>query len=172
MTREDALDIFEDNFTVLNTHGHYTEAEEAEAITMAIKALEQEPCGMKQRVEKEYLYESLCEDLKKAHAEIKRLSEPCDAVSREEVMNMLHNHAFDYATSTKISALLKIMRGEVDRMPSVQLKQRTGRWRRISMDMYVQHAMCYYECSECGAHVIGEHKYCSDCGAKMEEVGG
>ena len=43
MTREDALDIFEDNFTVLNTHGHYTEAEEAEAITMAIKALEQEP---------------------------------------------------------------------------------------------------------------------------------
>ena len=45
--------------------------------------------------------------------------EPCDAVSRKEVMNMLHNHAFDYATSTKILALLKTMCGEVDRMPSV-----------------------------------------------------
>lgn len=54
--------------------------------------------------------------------------EPCDAVSRKEVINMLHNHAFDYATSTKISALLKTMRGEVDRMPSVTPAEKVGRW--------------------------------------------
>ena len=46
MTREErelAIDIFEDNFTVIDTHGHYTDEEECLAIDMAIKALEQEP---------------------------------------------------------------------------------------------------------------------------------
>lgn len=46
MTREErelAIDIFEDNFTVIDTHGHYTEEEECLAIDMAIQALEQEP---------------------------------------------------------------------------------------------------------------------------------
>ena len=42
--RELAIDIFEDNFTVIDTHGHYTEEEECLAIDMAIQALEQEPC--------------------------------------------------------------------------------------------------------------------------------
>ena len=55
-----------------------------------------------------------------------REQEPCDAVSRKEVMNMLHNHAFDYATSTKISALLKTMRVEVDRMPPVTPAEKVG----------------------------------------------
>ena len=39
MTNQEAIDIFEDNFTVLNTHGHYTEDEETQAITKAISAL-------------------------------------------------------------------------------------------------------------------------------------
>ena len=43
MTREQARDILEDNFTVIDTHGHYTDEEECLAIDMAIKALEQEP---------------------------------------------------------------------------------------------------------------------------------
>lgn len=41
--RELAIDIFEDNFTVIDTHGHYTEEEECLAIDMSIQALEQEP---------------------------------------------------------------------------------------------------------------------------------
>ena len=61
MTREEAIDIFEDNFTVLNTHGHYTEDEEAEAITMAMKALEQESCEdcisrILEQIDKSYAY--------------------------------------------------------------------------------------------------------------------
>ena len=111
--------------------------------------------------------------------------EPCDAVSRKEVM-------------TKILALLKTMCGEVDRMPSVipqytdaeiqkmqELEQaeiqkayelgkaeqpKMGRWKRVSMDKYVQHAMAYYRCSECGKDIIGTHNYCPSCGAKMQEV--
>ena len=40
MTIEECIDILDDNFTVLNTHGHYTEKEEAKAIEMAIASLE------------------------------------------------------------------------------------------------------------------------------------
>ena len=42
MTKKEAIDLFEDNFTVLNTHGHYTEEEENEALNMAIEALKKE----------------------------------------------------------------------------------------------------------------------------------
>ena len=42
-----------------------------------------------------------------------------DAVSRAEVLSVIHNHGFDNVRSSKISALLKTMRGEVERMPSV-----------------------------------------------------
>ena len=44
MTREEAIDVFDDNFTVIETHGHYTDEEIEQARQMAIKALEQEPC--------------------------------------------------------------------------------------------------------------------------------
>lgn len=51
------------------------------------------------------------------------------------------------------------------------LKQepKTGYWKRISIDKYVQHAQYYYRCSECGEDVIGEHNYCHNCGARMAE---
>jgi hypothetical protein len=41
MTNEEALEILDDNYTVLNTHGHYTEEEEVEALQMAVETLEQ-----------------------------------------------------------------------------------------------------------------------------------
>ena len=43
----------------------------------------------------------------------------------------------------------------------------TGEWIRVSIDKYVQHAMAFYRCSECGNDIIGEHNYCPNCGAKM-----
>lgn len=47
---------------------------------------------------------------------------------------------------------------------------KVGKWKRVSMDKYVQHAMAYYRCSECGKDIIGTHNYCPNCGAKMQEV--
>ena len=44
MTRQEAVDILDDNFTTIDTHGHYTEDEEIEAVAMAIKELQKEPC--------------------------------------------------------------------------------------------------------------------------------
>lgn len=49
-------------------------------------------------------------------------------------------------------------------------EQKTGHWKRISIDKYVQHAMAYYKCSECGKDIIGYHNYCPNCGAKMVEL--
>lgn len=42
MTREEAIDILSDNHTVLYSHGDYTEQEENEALSMAIKSLEKQ----------------------------------------------------------------------------------------------------------------------------------
>ena len=56
----------------------------------------------------------------------------------------------------------------IEDLPSVTPKQKMGHWKRISMDKYVQHAMAFYRCSECGGDIIGEHNYCPNCGAKME----
>ena len=47
-------------------------------------------------------------------------------------------------------------------------EHKTGRWRKVSMDKYVQHATYYYECSECGDQHIGQANYCPNCGCKME----
>lgn len=45
MTREEAVDILDDNFTVIETHGHYTDDEVEQARQMAISALEQQKTG-------------------------------------------------------------------------------------------------------------------------------
>lgn len=50
----------------------------------------------------------------------------------------------------------------------VEQESKTGHWKRISIDLYVQHATAYYKCSECGEKVIGKHNYCPNCGVKME----
>ena len=42
MTREEAKELFEDNFTAINTHGHYTKEEEGQAQEWAISALSAE----------------------------------------------------------------------------------------------------------------------------------
>ena len=58
MTIEECIDILDDNFTVLNTHGHYTEKEEAKAIEMAIASLEAWEKVKAEIEELEIVYES------------------------------------------------------------------------------------------------------------------
>lgn len=40
MTIDKCIDILDDNFTVIDTHGHYTDEEESEALATAVKGLE------------------------------------------------------------------------------------------------------------------------------------
>lgn len=75
------------------------------------------------------------------------------------------NSAWNSITNSEGKNLEEI----VSEMPSVNPQEpKTGHWKRISIDLYVQHATAYYKCSECGEKVIGKHNYCPNCGARME----
>lgn len=94
--------------------------------------------------------------------------EPCgDAVSRQAVLDLprikTHN-----VWGNVIYESVDVE--NVRQLQSVTPQPKMGRWKRISRDLYVQHAMAYYECSECGKKMIGTHNYCPNCGAKMSEI--
>ena len=124
-----------------------------------MEALEQKPCDMKQRVEKEYLYESLCEDLKKANAEIKRLSEPCeDCISRQAVDEL--SKELVHTTRDKADFLCNFWEG-LQKLPPVTPKEKTGHW--IFDEILDRH----YYCSECKSMGVDYWDYCPNCGARM-----
>lgn len=92
----------------------------------------------------------------------------CDCVSRQDAIDALKdakNHAFNSFYDGLIKA-----RKIIAKLPSVQPDRNTGKWARISIDKYIQHAQAWYRCSECGGEFIGQFNYCGNCGAKM--VGG
>ena len=112
-----------------------------EALDMAVKALKQEPC------------------------------EEC--VSRQAALD-----AFGLSEKTRKyggdhsgydMVMLYEIQDILEDLPSVTPAQKTGRWKRVSIDKYVQHAMAFYRCSECRGESIGMSKYCQNCGTKMEE---
>ena len=82
---------------------------------------------------------------------------PCgDTISRQAVLDVLDENSF---TDSCI---------KVRQLPSVNPQEpKIGHWVRNSMDKYTQHAQYYYKCSECREDVIGEHKFCPNCGARM-----
>ena len=138
--------------------------------------LEQEPCDMKQRVEKEYLYESLCEDLKKANAEIKRLSEPFeDTISRQAVDEL--SKELVHTTRDKADFLCNFWEG-LQKLPPVTPKEKTGRWISFGIQGEIDGQIVRaFTCSECGAisifrvsnRNIVNGDLCPNCGAKMVE---
>ena len=65
--REESMTREEASFICSNIDRASFEVEMNEALDMAIKALEQEPT--KREIEREYLFQSLCEDFKKLQAE-------------------------------------------------------------------------------------------------------
>ena len=79
-------------------------------------------------------------------------------MTREEAIEWFKGSAFYSKDHEPFNMAIKALEQE----------PKTGHWKRISMDLYVQHATAYYQCSECGEKVIGEHNYCQFCGARME----
>ena len=97
--------------------------------------------------------------------------EPCgDCISRQAVINAIKNYASmlweKYYEQFPESTILEM----IQELPSVTPQPKVGRWKRINKEKYVQHAMSYYRCSECGKEMIGTHNYCPNCGCKMKEV--
>ena len=221
MTTGEAIDI-------IKCLAWHTRPDE-EDVEQAIKALEQEPCDMKQRVEKEYLYESLCEDLKKANVEIKRLSEPfedaisrqavdelskelvhttrdkadflCnfweglqklppvtpkqqtyeDAISRQEVLDIIMPYCKDDDGSVENTGDLRNALDDIESLPPVTPKEKTGKWIKTQSGdgMFPEIIVCS-KCNNENSHLdFNEHsepigkvfiksKYCPNCGARME----
>ena len=52
-------------------------------------------------------------------------------------------------------------------MPSVAIPNKTGHWKRISMDKYSEHAKYWYRCDRCGKDNLGNTDWCPNCGADM-----
>jgi hypothetical protein len=86
--------------------------------------------------------------------------EPCeDAISRRD---MALNIVSFYNKATGKKKTLDFLCKCVERLPSMQPKQRTGHW----IDNQTRKDLC--NCSECGALSKAYTKYCPNCGAKME----
>lgn len=105
--------------------------------------------------------------------------EPCeDAISKQKAIEAIDALYLDgdSCVSFRASADGDALIGKyqaitaLDDLPPVTPQPKMGRWKRINKEKYVQHAMSYYRCSECGKDIIGTHNYCPNCGAKMSEV--
>lgn len=92
--------------------------------------------------------------------------EPCtDAISREDALMALTG---EY-TDSPIEILPKAIK-RINVLPPVTPAEKVGRWKRISMDKYSEHAKYWYRCDRCGEDNLGNTNYCPHCGAKMQEV--
>lgn len=151
--------------------------------TKNICDLEQEPCDdMKRKIEKEYLFESLCEDLKKLQAENEKLrkaleQEPCeDAISRQTVLNLMRSLTrwcirSEDGKFDNVGLLYDDVMFGIDMLPSVTPQEpKIGHWIEVIDEIdSLGNKTWHYECSVCG---VGEgypyNDYCGNCGAKME----
>lgn len=135
MTREEAIRIIENRDSIMD----YCESQAlGEALDMAIKALQQEPCE--------------------------------DAVSRQEVLNIIDDMAKEYYANKDFDKAQGIAWVKLQRLPSVN-PQKIGHW------IIDKEKLGYYisKCSAC-EHIfhgneilIYRPKYCANCGAKMIE---
>ena len=118
----------------------YTLADSANACLMAIEALEREPCE--------------------------------DAISRSETIKYLNTNMAWYDEDGEIAdsdEKLKAITDLINGVPSVTPQQKMGRWKDIVAGNIAAQA-----CDQCNtfyplAYTGGGHKYCPNCGAKMQE---
>lgn len=105
-------------------------------------------------------------------------AEPCDAVSREAVLDAIDKWVKD--KSTYIALAINEGRSLLERikaLPPVTPKQKTGHWVEIGDEPYDT-----WECDNCGFVIDGSgcfdpeeyrdiYKYCPNCGAKKDGRG-
>ena len=89
--------------------------------------------------------------------------EPCeDCISREQAKTAIRDRFKDLPSRVEINTIL-------NELSSVTPQPKPGHWQKISADKYSEHVAYYFRCSECGKDIIGEHKYCPNCGCRMSE---
>ena len=94
-----------------------------------------------------------------------------DCISRQvamDAMDKLKQEDVDNKFISRISEIFDSQRAKqaIRLLPSVQLKIKTGRWKKCWYDL-ITHATFDFQCSCCGQHSTSTHSYCPNCGAKM-----
>lgn len=139
-----------------------------DALEIAIKALQQEPCENccnGNQIEKA----KLCQKSYLAGMEHKQ--EPCgDCISRQAVLEVIRKCHCEEWVKADIGA-------PIDALPSVTPQQKMGHWEWVQYDSNPN--IGNWHCSECRTiipHMPEEtdntpiYKWCPMCGAKMQEV--
>ena len=138
MTTEEAIEILSDVGDINRCC-----AEDAEALDMAIKALEQQPCED-------------CISRKEVNVLVDELAR---AISDERCF---------ISRGRSTAAILQ----DILDLLSVTPQQKIGHWINLENTKYKGKVLPFwdrYECSKCGGHGEGTFNYCPNCGAKMTE---
>lgn len=146
MTREDAINIMKVIVHMLEEK--YDTERVEDAVNMAIKSLEQEPC----------------EDAISRQEAIKSIGKYFLRVETNGTIE-IHQKLF----SEFLKAINETQKKILLDLPSVHPKAKVGKW----INEYMCMNGLYDICSECGHRFLHGHfylNYCANCGAKMEGV--
>ena len=161
MTREEA------SFILANIDRSVYDELDNEALDMAIKALEQEPCNDWYDVPSDEMTleqaRQAVKDLRKKLAEYLE-QEPCeDCISREAVLDYIEGSEAELGHSSENELVCQ----DIKEFPPVTPQPKIGRWIRVDKDK------C--KCDQCevisfiAMYPNGDINYCPNCGAKMQE---
>lgn len=151
----------------------------AQALDLAIKALEQQSTGTKtylKRREDNYVEYNVEWFLKNWELELEILSggkiKPTDAVSREAINTLIDELARAISDErigiSRGRSTATIMR-DILHLPSVTPQRPKGEWIVEQGDRETGYDGCIM-CSECSAEGFQEWEYCPNCGAEMGGV--
>lgn len=169
MTREEAIKVIRNMLAVtdLTVRGNMT-GKMVEACQVAIEALKAEPCD---RLKLDGMLEDAYEHgYDQARHDFE--TQPCDAVSREAVLNYIRDNYRRWFIND--DAFMQCVNGIKNIVP-VTPKQKTSVWVAIDQEPHET-----WECGLCGFVIDGSgcidpdeyrdiYKYCPHCGCKMLE---
>ena len=150
-------------------------AKDAEALEVAIKALDQQFCDDWYDVPSDEMTleqaRQAVKDLRKKLAECLE-KHPCtDVISRQDAFD-----AFGLSEKTRKyggdhsgydTMMLYEIQDVIENLSPVIPQQKIGQW--ISLDDFRgKYNECGYRCSECGEHSDYKENFCPNCGTKME----
>ena len=156
MTREEAIDYNKNlrmYMRLSDKNQPYKFLEENYiALEMAIKALEQEPCG------------DAKEEIWKDIPEFEGVYEASnmDLISRQAIIDGLWTLDVELRPSTMVAIL-----NMIEHLPCVNPDPKIGYWIEDEEQIHVE---ITYRCSECGCMTLGSERsnYCPDCGCRMK----
>lgn len=175
MTREEAIEVLSQDLPC----EHDTDL--IEALKIAIRALEQEPSGdcISRQALQEWIKDKSFGDIVVASEHNFDCLPPVkpqlceDAISRQALLDDLgmseKTRKWGGDHSGYNTMMLYEIQDVIESQPSVKPLEKTGHWKRISMDKYSEHAKYWYRCDRCGKDNLGNTDWCPNCGCRMVE---